>query len=227
MRKFNWVISEFKGVNFFLSNMYPCKIKLGSVTYSCAEAAFQAVKLADKAARKQFAGLDGKRAKALGRKVQLRSDWEKIKVDVMRWIVAEKFNQNPDIRFKLYRFAYDTELVEGNTWGDTFWGVCNGVGQNWLGKILMEYAEKTPTELETMEEYDDVPDEIKHFKIRLQCEYREAGHETVGCRYYKTADFYAVEMLTKNPIDEVSRAIYFVTKDANESACVLTEKIRD
>ena len=27
--------------------------------------------------------------------------------------------------------------IEGNTWNDTFWGVCNGQGQNWLGKILM------------------------------------------------------------------------------------------
>jgi predicted NAD-dependent protein-ADP-ribosyltransferase YbiA (DUF1768 family) len=32
----------------------------------------------------------------------------------------------------------DAELVEGNWWDDTFWGVCNGVGQNNLGKILMD-----------------------------------------------------------------------------------------
>lgn len=31
----------------------------------------------------------------------------------------------------------DAELIEGNHWGDTFWGVCNGVGQNNLGKLLM------------------------------------------------------------------------------------------
>lgn len=151
----NWVIDEFRGNNYFMSNMYPCKIKLGSVTYECAEAAFQAVKLADKSKRNMFAGLDGKEAKALGRRVQLRPVWEKIKVDVMRWVVSEKFNQNPKLRLRLYQCARDTELIEGNTWGDTFWGVCNGVGQNWLGKILMEYAEKTPSELKTTEETDD------------------------------------------------------------------------
>ena len=32
----------------------------------------------------------------------------------------------------------DTELIEGNNWHDTFWGVCKGKGQNNLGKILME-----------------------------------------------------------------------------------------
>ena len=30
------------------------------------------------------------------------------------------------------------ELIEGNTWNDTYWGVCNGRGQNHLGKILMK-----------------------------------------------------------------------------------------
>lgn len=29
------------------------------------------------------------------------------------------------------------DIVEGNQWHDTFWGVCNGVGQNNLGQILM------------------------------------------------------------------------------------------
>jgi hypothetical protein len=39
----------------------------------------------------------------------------------------------------------DKELIEGNTWGDTFWGVCNGIGQNHLGKILM--AKRTELKL--------------------------------------------------------------------------------
>jgi predicted NAD-dependent protein-ADP-ribosyltransferase YbiA (DUF1768 family) len=32
----------------------------------------------------------------------------------------------------------EADLVEGNHWNDTFWGVCRGVGQNWLGRILMD-----------------------------------------------------------------------------------------
>ena len=34
------------------------------------------------------------------------------------------------------------ELVEGNDWGDTYWGVCKGTGKNMLGKILMEVREE-------------------------------------------------------------------------------------
>jgi predicted NAD-dependent protein-ADP-ribosyltransferase YbiA (DUF1768 family) len=34
------------------------------------------------------------------------------------------------------------ELCEFNTWGDTFYGVCNGVGKNILGKLLMEIRDE-------------------------------------------------------------------------------------
>ena len=33
-------------------------------------------------------------------------------------------------------------LEEGNTWHDTYWGVCNGKGKNKLGKILMQVREE-------------------------------------------------------------------------------------
>jgi len=32
----------------------------------------------------------------------------------------------------------DWELIEGNTWNDSFWGVCQRKGENHLGKILMK-----------------------------------------------------------------------------------------
>lgn len=54
----------------------------------------------------------------------------------MHDIVRAKFEQNPDLRQKLLSTGSE-ELIEGNTWGDTFWGVCKGSGQNWLGRILM------------------------------------------------------------------------------------------
>ena len=31
----------------------------------------------------------------------------------------------------------DLYIEETNSWGDTFWGVCEGKGQNVLGNILM------------------------------------------------------------------------------------------
>ena len=135
------MINSFRGEYAFLSNMYEAPIILGGVNYTCAEAAFQAVKLKDKPQRTQFQNISGPAAKALGRRVHLREDWNEIRVDVMRWIIHEKFKQNPSLLKKLLS-TNNIELIEGNTWNDRFWGVCNGSGQNWLGKILMEERSK-------------------------------------------------------------------------------------
>ena len=59
----------------------------------------------------------------------------------MHDIVYAKFSQNPILRQKLIN-TQDMILIENNTWNDTFWGVCNGVGENHLGKILMEVREE-------------------------------------------------------------------------------------
>ena len=77
-------------------------------------------------------------AKRLGRKVALVGNWEEIKVEVMYGLLVEKFS---DVNLALELEATgDAELVEGNTWGDTFWGVNTrtGAGANILGKLLME-----------------------------------------------------------------------------------------
>ena len=51
-------------------------------------------------------------------------------------MVHAKFTQNKDIRIQLVN-TFPQDLVEGNTWHDYFYGVCNGQGANWLGRILM------------------------------------------------------------------------------------------
>lgn len=57
-----------------------------------------------------------------------RPDWEDVKVDIMLGLLRQKF-QHPELGAKLLATG-DAYLVEGNTWGDTFWGVFNGKGQN-------------------------------------------------------------------------------------------------
>jgi predicted NAD-dependent protein-ADP-ribosyltransferase YbiA (DUF1768 family) len=52
-------------------------------------------------------------------------------------MVRLKFSTHQELRERLLATG-EAELIEGNTWNDTFWGVCKGEGQNWLGKILME-----------------------------------------------------------------------------------------
>ena len=116
---------------FFLSNMFPCEIKYNGHTFQSTEAAFQAQK--DLSRTAEFEGIDGKQSKRLGRTVNLRPDWESVKLGIMEDILRIKFS-NPELAEKLK--AVNEPIVEDNTWHDTYWGVCNGKGQNNLGKLL-------------------------------------------------------------------------------------------
>ena len=75
-------------------------------------------------------------AKREGYKVKLRENWEDIKIDVMYQIVLAKFSQNEFLKKKLIATGREW-LEEGNTWGDRTWGTVDGVGNNYLGKVLM------------------------------------------------------------------------------------------
>lgn len=130
------VIDCFDGEYAFLSNFYPVVVHFGQHTYLNSEAAFQAQKCVHEYEMRQFCGLPAGKAKRLGRKVQLRSDWERIKDDIMYQVVRAKFSQHPNLWWQL-RATEDAELIEGNTWGDRYWGAVNGVGENKLGRILM------------------------------------------------------------------------------------------
>ena len=131
------MIDKFEGKYFFLSNFYECPVTYNRLTYQNAEAAFHAQKTFNLGIQKEFTTLNPSEAKKLGRAIPLREDWEEIKVEHMKAIVLCKFEQNPNLKEQLLA-TYPHELIEGNWWHDTFWGVCNGVGQNNLGKILME-----------------------------------------------------------------------------------------
>lgn len=133
------MINSFKGKYFFLSNFFEVPVMYDGILYQSNEAAFQAQKTLDIEKRKKFANLNPSKAKALGRSrsLNLRKDWEFVKVDIMKDICFAKFNQNPKLKKLLIETAND-KLEEGNDWGDDFWGTINGKGKNHLGIILME-----------------------------------------------------------------------------------------
>lgn len=130
-------ITNFHGDYNFLSNFHPCRVSYNGLTYLSSESAYQAQKTLDTAEREKFALMSAIEAKNFGKRVKLRDDWEKVKVRVMFEIVLCKFKQNPDLRRKLLETG-DEEIMEGNAWGDRFWGLCKGEGKNWLGRILMK-----------------------------------------------------------------------------------------
>lgn len=136
-------INEFRGNYYFLSNFYEAPVTYQGLLYLNNEAAFQSAKTFSD--RECFTNLDPSSAKKLGRRVQLRNDWEDVKDEVMYEICKAKFSQNELLKVKLIETG-DKYLEEGNTWGDKIWGTVNGVGENKLGKILMRVREELRNE---------------------------------------------------------------------------------
>jgi ribA/ribD-fused uncharacterized protein len=125
------VIDSFTGEHAFLSNFF---VEPDGDTV---EHYYQAFKTDDHKAMKRILNAPtASAAKKLGRKVELHADWEEIKEDVMLHLLRAKF-KDEDLAQKLLDTG-DAELVEGNKWGDTYWGVCRGKGKNRLGELLMQ-----------------------------------------------------------------------------------------
>lgn len=133
-------ISSFTGDYRFLSNFYPAQVEMDGHLYPSTEHAYQAAKTLDNKERQPFhshplptAG----EAKKMGKKLSLRPDWETAKFQVMEDLLRQKF-AIPELKEKLLQTG-DALLVEGNTWGDSIWGVDSRKGgQNHLGKLLMK-----------------------------------------------------------------------------------------
>lgn len=135
------MINKFVGEYKFLSNMYPCIIEVEGQKYPSAEHAFQAMKSLNTNDRIAMSVCRSpEEAKQAGKLLNLRSDWEQVKVNLMYEILKKKFS-NPELAEKL-RSTKNEELIEGNTWGDKFWGVYKGQGENQLGKLLMKIREE-------------------------------------------------------------------------------------
>lgn len=137
-------ITAFKGDYDFLSNFYCAPICLMGHRFLTLEHAFQAMKCADQdGVDDVISKLTPGKAKMVGHDVNMVPDWCAVRVSVMRMLVHVKFTQNPGLGLRL-RCTGTRNLIEGNTWHDNFWGICNcptcsvAGGLNWLGRILME-----------------------------------------------------------------------------------------
>ena len=130
----------------FLSNFYPSTVRFEGELYSTVEHAYQASKSTDPKVREIIRKANGPaEAKKLGQGVKIREDWDDVKLLIMKKLITEKFS-NPFLSYRLVG-TNDAVLVMGNKWNDKFWGVCRGVGENWLGKILMEVREELRREI--------------------------------------------------------------------------------
>ena len=126
----------------FLSNFHPVPhLVHDGIAFPTTEHAFQAAKTLDFHKRWEISVLTtpGK-AKRAGREVVIRADWEQCKVQIMLELTMLKFGFDLGLKNDLIATGHQI-LIEGNNWNDTFWGVCNGKGENNLGKILMHVRE--------------------------------------------------------------------------------------
>jgi len=133
----------FRGERAFLSNFYPAWVQVDGDEYPTVEHAFVACKSNDPEFRvKVQLAATPAQAKRLGRDVEIRPDWDDVKLECMLDLLRQKFVRK---QFRgLLLATGDEELVEENTWHDQYWGKCvcprhaSQPGQNHLGKLLMQ-----------------------------------------------------------------------------------------
>lgn len=131
------MILKFRGPYAFLSNFYP-SIVTGPSGLVCetVEHAYQAWKSVDPQIQRRIAGAKtAVLARRKGNAVKLRSDWESMRLGVMKNLLDQKFQPGTELGNRLLE-TEPNEIVEGNNWHDQFWGD-DGGGENWLGRLLM------------------------------------------------------------------------------------------
>jgi ribA/ribD-fused uncharacterized protein len=130
-------IDRFDGEYSFLSNFHPWVVKYEGIYYPTAEHAFQAAKTTDTNLRLRIANMTAPgKAKYAGRTLKLRLNWDAIKDDVMLTILRDKFEYGFEMANLLIATG-DAELMEGNNWGDRYWGRVRKVDGTWVGKNIL------------------------------------------------------------------------------------------
>lgn len=134
-------VKSFRKEYRFLSNFAPAEVEYNGIKFPSVEHAYVAAKTDNEDIQLELLKLTASEAKKYGReKCLIRADFEKEKVDIMRNLLEQKF-KNEYYRYLLYS-TEDSELIEGNTWHDNYFGsctcdYCEDKGQNVLGKLLM------------------------------------------------------------------------------------------
>lgn len=184
------------GVYPQFSNFYESDITVEGIQYRNVEQAFQAAKTLDLNERKCFYTLSGSQAKAKGRRVCLRSDWERVKLNVMLDRVRAKYTQNEHLKNLLIGTG-DCVILENTTgWKDNTWGCdfnTKPIGRNWLGLCIM----KVRSEL-TGNPFVSIPSPDGDIQLNIvdnfdKLAYDQEAYKAMGLLYnwiYNTGNYY-------------------------------------
>ena len=139
-------ITEFQGEYRFLSNFWPCYLVYQNTVYPTAEHAYQAAKVESPEVKTSIKNCQTPAAAKdylETHKIKPAPGWTVAKkLAVMEEILIIKFGGKEPFLTRALLATGEVLLIEGNTWGDTFWGVCNNSGDNNLGKLLMKVREE-------------------------------------------------------------------------------------
>lgn len=140
--------------NGIFSNWYMSDFTIDNITYNCGEQYMmhkKALYFQDYKAASDVLKTDIPREqKKIGRKVKnYHNDfWCKVRFEIVKIGLKEKFNQNPDLKNYLLKYK-DHIIVEASPY-DRVWGIgyydneaisnIDNWGENLLGKVLMELA---------------------------------------------------------------------------------------
>ena len=144
------MIKEFQGEYRYLSNFYPCEIEYEGIVFDSVEKAYQSAKTNDFGIREEISLLNspGKAKRFFkNRSEDVREDWNRVNLGIMRELLHKKFVENDYFRRKLLSTG-NSEIQEGNSWGDKFFGVDleTGEGQNLLGRMIMDIRKEIKEE---------------------------------------------------------------------------------
>jgi len=153
---------EYNGVNYMFfwsgifSNWYVSDFIVNGITYNCGEQYMmhqKALTFNDKKTAKEIMEeLMPNLQKQLGRKVKNYNDsvWNRVRYDVVKKGLREKFKQNENSKAYLLKYK-DYQIVEASPY-DRIWGIgyyeqdaiknFDNWGENLLGKMLTELAQE-------------------------------------------------------------------------------------
>jgi|SRR5271157_3107507 len=157
-------INSFTGEHEFLSNSYDCvqestmyyldeedEVKSIKDTFRTVEHVFQASKTLKREEQIQIRdAASAKQAKRLGRRVELRNDWESKKVNIMDRLVRDKFFQHYPLKLKLLNLE-NKELVDSS--------------DEDLGRILMNIRD------EIIRNQGGFEEQVREFLMRNQLDF--------------------------------------------------------
>lgn len=138
-------VCGFFGPYRFLSNFWPCDVGIwwNGRRFLSVENAYQAAKFPSKY-QTEFVDISASMSKKLA-KAMVKEDptlfnkesWNAARLFVMANLIFQKFNFDVTLHQQLLDTG-NRYLEETNSWWDVYWGVCQGKGENNLGKILMQ-----------------------------------------------------------------------------------------